>query len=202
MLKKFSLWITIPLICLLLFILVYLSLFLHVWISSRMPRPLTNANVMVVLGCQVKADGTPSVQLLYRMQCALDEYNRHRMPIICTGGQGQDEPLPEGEFIMQWLLEKGVPKEDLIMETTSKTTKENLLHALSLIEMDNLQMKIITSDYHLPRSLSIAKDLGIDATGVGSPTKKEFFFKNYGREALAFGKYLLLKWFPWLNQWL
>ena len=50
---------------------------------------------------------------------------------------------------------------------------------------------MITSDYHLPRALAIAGSLGLDADGIGSPCKPEWWVKNHAREVLAWGKYLL-----------
>ena len=48
---------------------------------------------------------------------------------------------------------------------------------------------VVTSDYHVPRSLALAKDLGYDACGMGSPCKPEYWIKNHAREALAWVKY-------------
>ena len=52
---------------------------------------------------------------------------------------------------------------------------------------------IVTSDYHVPRSMALAGDLGLEATGIGSPCLKEFWIKNHSREALAWCKYWLKK---------
>ena len=201
MFKKLPLWLNVLIIFIQLFLLVYLALFVYVCVVSRTSHPFTKADAMVVLGCQVKPDGSPSVQLLYRLESAYTAYQKNPMPIVCTGGQGANEPLPEGEMMANWLLEKGVPKEHLLLETTSKTTKENLANALQLLPKKDMHINIVTSDYHLSRALSIAKDLNMQASGVGAPTRPEYFLKNYGREALAFGKYLLLKWCPLLTQW-
>jgi len=51
----------------------------------------------------------------------------------------------------------------------------------------------VTSDYHVPRSLALARDLGFQATGLGSPCKQEYWLKNHARELLAWVKYLGMK---------
>ena len=52
---------------------------------------------------------------------------------------------------------------------------------------------VVTSDYHVPRALSMARDLGLEAEGLGSPCLPEYWLKNHAREVLAWGKYLLNK---------
>jgi hypothetical protein len=37
--------------------------------------------------------------------------------------------------------------------------------------------------------MAIARDLGFEAEGLGSPCKKEYWLKNHTREALAWIKY-------------
>ena len=55
------------------------------------------------------------------------------------------------------------------------------------------QVAIVTSDYHVPRALAMAKDQGLNATGISSPTLPEYWLKNHGRETLGWMKYLLQK---------
>ena len=48
---------------------------------------------------------------------------------------------------------------------------------------------IVTSDYHLPRALALARDQGLEASGIGSTTLPEYWIKNHFREALSWIKY-------------
>ena len=50
-------------------------------------------------------------------------------------------------------------------------------------------MLVVTSDYHVPRSLALARDQGFEAVGLGSPCKPEYWLKNHARETLAWIKY-------------
>ena len=52
---------------------------------------------------------------------------------------------------------------------------------------------IVTSDYHLPRAMQLARDLGLSADGIGSPCKPEYWVKNHFREVLAWGKYFAVR---------
>ncbi len=48
----------------------------------------------------------------------------------------------------------------------------------------------MTSDYHVARALALCKEVGITATGKGSPSKPEYFIKNHLREGLSWVKFM------------
>lgn len=75
-------------------------------------------------------------------------------------------------------------------------TKQNLANALRMLPAGTGSITIVTSDYHLPRAMKIASDMGLTAYGVGSPIKPEYWVKNHAREFLAWGKYYLSKIIP------
>ena len=159
------------------------------------PAVSESSDAVIVLGCQVYADGQLSPQLELRLQAALDTYRDDPRLIVTTGGQGEGEPGPEGKIMREWLIEKGVPEKDVIAECASTNTRQNLLNAKALLPESVKRVTVITSDYHLPRALALARDLGLEADGIGSPCRPEigFWVKNHTREVLAWGKYLVEK---------
>lgn len=76
-------------------------------------------------------------------------------------------------------------------DPASFNTRQNLMNAAELLKQKEhiRQVLVVTSDYHVPRALALAKDLGFEATGMGSPCKPEYWLKNHAREALAWIKY-------------
>ena len=162
------------------------------WYAETHPAPVTHqTDAIVVLGAQVYADGSLSPQLELRMEAALASYQKNPRLIIPCGAQGPNEPCPEGEAMKRWLLEKGVPEKDILPETASQNTRQNLENALAMLPEWADKITVVTSDYHLPRALAMIREIGMEAEGVGSPCKKEYWFKNHSREVLAWGKYLL-----------
>lgn len=152
--------------------------------------PVRPSEVIIVLGAQVKADGTPSVALERRMTAALNHYTEHPQLIIACGAQGANEPAAEGDVMRAWLIAHGAKEEDVVAETSSFNTRENLVYARSIMEARGLsQALIVTSDYHVPRALALCKQAGISATGLGSPSKPEYFIKNHIREGLSWIKF-------------
>ena len=151
--------------------------------------PVLESNVIIVLGAQVKEDGTPSVALTRRLTAALESYREKPQVIIVCGGQGGNEPRAEGDVMREWLLAQGVPEADTIAETDSVNTRENLRYARGIMAERGLsQALVVTSDYHVARALALCRQEGISATGKGSPSKPEYFIKNHLREGLSWLK--------------
>lgn len=168
-------------------------------IAETNPPPVSGeSEAVIVLGCQVYSTGQLSPQLELRLDAALKTYRAQPRLIIACGAQGQGEPGPEGQIMRDWLISNGVPETDVIAECGSRNTRQNLQYAKALLPGTVSRVTIITSDYHLPRALALARDLGLDADGIGSPCRPELqhWAKNHFREVLAWGKYLVEKLLP------
>ena len=152
-------------------------------------------DAIVVLGAQVLPDGTPNVQLSWRLDAAKEAFDSKNVPIVVCGAQGKDEPVTEAESMRQYLMDRGVPGEMILMDGESFNTRQNLLNAGRLLK-DRPEVKkilIVTSDYHVPRAMALAEDQGFRAVGLGSPCKQDYWIKNHFREGLAWIKYWCVK---------
>ncbi len=162
--------------------------------EKTVPAPGGDNGFMLVLGAQVYETGEPSKQLLARLETALAYRNAHPDVIIITcGGQGDNEPAAEGDVMRSWLIDRGVPEDRVFAESASVNTKDNIARARAFIADENESIIVVTSDYHLPRALAIARDAGLKVCGLGAPTLPEWWIKNHFREVLAWGKYFLMK---------
>ena len=161
--------------------------------EGSQPKPDVNSKAIIVLGAQVYPDGNPSPQLELRLEAALQTYQERPRLIIVCGAQGDNEPRQEAVVMRDWLVAHGVPSGDIQAETVSRNTRENLENAIALLPSGVDTVTVVTSDYHLPRALALARDLGLKGDGIGSPCKAEFWVKNHFREVLAWGKYFAEK---------
>lgn len=187
--RGFRLTLTILLAALLLGAVCALGLMGFVYYKETHLPPVVPSDVIIVLGAQVKADGTPSVALERRLTAALESYQERAQVIIVCGARGGDEPRAEGDVMRDWLIARGVPPEDVVAETASFNTRENLRYARAIMDERGLsQALIVTSDYHVARALALCAQEGIPATGKGSPSKPEYFIKNHLREGLSWIK--------------
>ena len=71
--------------------------------------------VMVILGCRVMPEGHPSILLQDRLDTALDYWEEHPdITIVTSGGQGSNEPVSEARCMADYLMEGGVPEDQIL----------------------------------------------------------------------------------------
>lgn len=160
--------------------------------QSRTHTARNPYQTIIVLGAEVRPEGIASEALRRRLTLAHQHFVKRPVPIICCGGKGKSEPIPEGRFMCQWLVEKGVPLRMTISENRSRNTDENIRFAKVLMQDRGLTSAlIITSDYHIKRALAICKRYGVQAVGDGSASLPQYYIKNHVRELLAWIKFYL-----------
>jgi len=173
-------------------VVVYAGLIAWVYVQEiSVPEPAAYDSI-IVLGAQVQPSGEPSVQLRWRLDRAREVYDQAPCYIVVTGGQGSDEPAPEGDIMRQVLISEGVPAQHVISDPESMDTRENLRNAWTILEQLGCKSPVVvTSDYHLPRAMQLMRDMGMEPQGAGSLCKPgiNFWLKNHMREALAWVKY-------------
>lgn len=194
--SPFAMLLKLALFCVLLGVVFYLGVVgMVVYRQNHLPD-VGDYDAIIVLGAQVKPDGEPSLQLQWRIDAAVEAWKEHNCIIVTCGAQGGNEPAPEAHVMRDELIRQGVPEEAILVEDQSFNTRQNINHAVSLLEGREVRrVLIVTSDYHLPRAMAIAEDAGLDASGMGAPTKlgMRYWVKNHGREALAWIKYWMQK---------
>ncbi|WP_343990034.1 YdcF family protein [Terrabacter terrae] len=154
----------------------------------RRPRPAPSA--VVVLGSGL-VDGTVPRLLAHRLDAAVaawrDERTRGHDPLLVpTGGQGADEPMPEGLAMTAYLVAQGVPPECVATEDRATTTDENLLLSREILRARGIEdghVRVVTSSFHVGRAALLSRRLGLDADVTGAPTAWYFlpgaFFREY-----------------------
>ena len=83
------------------------------------------ADAVIVLGAGV--NGTePSLSLRTRLDTALDYLEAHPdIPAVLTGGTGYGEEISEAQCMYDYLTERGVEPDRLILEDQAANTAEN-----------------------------------------------------------------------------
>lgn len=158
------------------------------------------ASYVVILGAGVKGE-TPSLTLSKRLDKAIEYSNIQNkdFKIIVSGGKGSGENISEAEAMKRYLSKKGI-KQEIIMEDQSRTTKENLIFSKEIIEkessrnIEDIGVKIITSDFHALRSNLIASKLGYEERSfLTNRTLPILMPVMYSREFFAIIKYFILR---------
>lgn len=124
-----------------------------------------NLDYIVVLGAQVRGDKV-STALEDRLKAA-ESYMKENpdTTAVLSGGQGPGENLTEAEAMYDWLTERGIGRERLIMEKESTSTWENLVNSRTLILEDRgletltgsgIEVGIVTNNFHVYRGTMLA----------------------------------------------
>ena len=136
---------------------------LIVVLSTKKQINTSHAEAILVLGAGVW-DGKPSPMLRDRLDEAIILYYEHKAPkIIMSGDHGKDE-YDEVNVMKEYAIKNGVPSEDIFMDHAGFSTYDSIYRAKEIFETKNII--IVTQKYHLYRSLYIANNLNINATGV------------------------------------
>ncbi|GAA2746891.1 hypothetical protein GCM10009868_34130 [Terrabacter aerolatus] len=148
---------------------------------------------IVVLGSGL-VNGTVPTLLANRLDAAADAWRDeqalgHDPIVVPSGGQGDDEPMPEGVAMTAYLVAHGVPPDVLATEDRSTTTEENLLLSREILRARGLDgaghLRVVTSGYHVGRAALLTRRLQLDADVTGAPTAWHFLPSAFLREFLA-----------------
>ncbi len=121
------------------------------------------ADCILVLGAGVVGDA-PSWSLANRLDKALEVYNLgHTNKIIVSGDHGQSN-YDEVNVMRNYLVERGVPKENIFMDHAGFSTYESIYRARDVFKVESAI--VVTQKLHLRRALYIGEKSGIDCTGV------------------------------------
>ncbi|HIY37601.1 MAG TPA: YdcF family protein [Candidatus Agathobaculum merdigallinarum] len=138
--------------------------------GMRADPEAADAEYLLVLGARVYEDGRPSAALAARLDTAYDFMQEHpEVTAILCGGQGSNEPCPEAEAMYDYMVDKGMDADRLLLEDKSSNTIQNIENARALIG-DGHKTAVVTSDYHLARARVLMERGGLDACGIPAPT--------------------------------
>jgi uncharacterized SAM-binding protein YcdF (DUF218 family) len=127
-------------------------------------------DAVIVLGA-AQYDGEPSSIFAFRLRHAETLYEEGLAPrIVTTGGGRVGDAYTEAEAGRRYLIERGVPAEDVIAVAEGSDTLGSLQAVADRAEQDGWQSALVVSDpWHSLRARTMARDSGLDAWT--SPTR-------------------------------
>ncbi|BAZ49983.1 hypothetical protein NIES4103_25960 [Nostoc sp. NIES-4103] len=131
------------------------------------------AEAAIVLGAAVWGK-EPSPVFKERINHAINLYKNGKIrTIIFTGGVGDSNEPAEAIAGKHYAMAQQVKATDILIETQSRTTHQNLKNALEVASTNQLNKFLIVSDpLHMKRAVLMAKDLGMDAYPSPTPTTR------------------------------
>lgn len=163
--------------------IVSLNMYVYNSTSGNIKTPesateLTGMDCILVLGCGVYEDGTPSPMLEDRLKRGIELYKAGVAPkLLMSGDHGQDS-YNEVAVMKAYAIEAGVPSEDIFMDHAGFSTYDSIARAHDVFHAR--QFVIVTQDYHLYRALYIARRYEVTAYGVNADLRS--YGGQFGRE--------------------
>ena len=130
---------------------------------------LEDIDCIIVLGSGIWGD-KPSPMLEDRLKEAVSLYNQNiSSKIIMSGDHGKAD-YDEVNIMKNYAIERGVKSEDIFMDHAGFSTYESIYRAKEIFKAKRIV--IVTQKYHLYRALYIAKQLDLEAYGVGADPRQ------------------------------
>lgn len=153
-------------------------------ITTQEAAELGDIDCILVLGCQVKSDGTPSHMLEDRLKRGVELFQAGASArLLMSGDHGQTE-YDEVGHMKKYAVDAGVESSAIFMDHAGFSTYESIYRAKEIFGAERIL--IVTQEYHLYRAIYIAQSFGMEAWGV-SADYREYSgqFHRDVREVLA-----------------
>lgn len=137
-----------------------------------------NIDAILVLGCQVKEDGSLSLMLKDRLDKAIELYKSNVSSKIIVSGDHGTKEYDEVNAMKKYLIQNDVKSEDIFMDHAGFSTYESMYRAKYIFEVE--KVIVVTQEYHLYRAIYIGNKLGMETYGV--PAKKVNYYGQTGRD--------------------
>ncbi len=125
---------------------------------------LDKVDYVIVLGCGVREDGSPSTMLTWRLDKGSNvTKSLNSVPLLLTGDNSGEE-YNELAAMKSVSLLNGVEEEKIVIDDFGFSTYESMYNAKNVFGAN--RVIIITQKYHMYRALYIARSLGMEAYGV------------------------------------
>ncbi|MDA2935677.1 YdcF family protein [Patescibacteria group bacterium AH-259-L05] len=119
------------------------------------------------------------------------------LEIIISGSRPLNPEINEAEKVKIFLKDRGIPENNILLEDTSRTTKESAYYVKEMV--NNKPFFLVTSAYHMPRSMYIFEKAGTLPIPAPTDFKVEFIYaitdifpnaENLRKTDIAFHEYI------------
>jgi SanA protein len=127
---------------------------------------LPKYHMAIVLGNQALPGEIPSPKLASRCDKVIELYKAGKVVQILMTGDGRASSNNEPETMRNYVVSKGVPKTAVLCDPLGMRTYDSVYRTRYLYGQRSII--VVTHSYHVPRTLFLAKAVGLDAYGISS----------------------------------
>jgi SanA protein len=127
---------------------------------------IPKTTTVIVLGASVHSDGKLSPILKDRVDTAFLLFESGKIDNFLLSGDHTTDDYDEVNSMKNYLLGKGVPQSKILLDHAGLDTYDSMYRSKALFDTHNAI--VVTQSFHLPRSLFIAKHLGLNYKGFAA----------------------------------
>lgn len=153
-------------------------------------------DAILLLGIELGENDRPTEEMHARVHAAAQAYRMGMAPrIVVCGGVTPGHAVSEAAVMSGLLDREGIPAEAVLMEDRSQITIENMKFAAAVLGgAKGKRVLVVTSDYHLRRSVLTAMRAGFRARGYAAALTHDEDWMRKKRQELAYTVDMLLGW--------
>lgn len=138
---------------------------------------LTDIDYIVVLGAGIRR-GKPSPMLEDRLKTGISLYNNDISNKILITGDHMNDDYDEVTVMKNYLLEHGIPEEDIITDNYGISTYDSIYRVKNVYKSS--KVVIVSQRYHLYRALFLSDNLDLESYGVEANLR--YYYGQWYRE--------------------
>lgn len=133
--------------------------------------PPEGIDCVLVLGCGIHPDGSPTIMLASRIRRSVELYEAGWSGALLMSGDNSREDYNEVGTMRAEAEAQGVPAEAIVTDHAGFSTYDSLYRARDVFGAE--RVVIVTQAYHLYRALYLAEALGLEAWGVAAEPRND-----------------------------
>lgn len=173
--KKLKRPLIFSLLCLSLLVVAVWGLHIYIFHSTNSRiyekiEDIPSFQTVIILGASVYADGKLSPILQDRVDTGLWLYRSGKAQRFLLSGDNRSSDYDEVNSMRNYLLERGVPEQHIFIDPAGIDTYDSMYRSRAVFKI--YDAIVVTQNFHLPRTLFIAKNLGFNYYGYPAISNK------------------------------
>ena len=141
------------------------------------------AQVAIVLGAFVNDKGYPSPVLQDRIDQGIELYRAGKVDRLLMSGDHGQVDYDEVNGMRTYAEKKGVPSQRIFLDHAGFSTFETMVRARKVFQVESAI--VVTNQFHLARSVFLARSQGIQAQGVVADKHRYFDADHFAQREFA-----------------
>lgn len=121
------------------------------------------SHTVIILGASVHSDGKLSPILQDRVDTGLKLYTSGKVKRFLLSGDNRQSDYDEVRSMRNYLMDRNVPEAHIFMDPAGIDTYDSMYRSRAIFNLPSAI--VVTQQFHLPRAIFIAKNLGLNYSG-------------------------------------